>query len=271
MGDACPWTPTAVFCAGLLQRGGTCGQASPVGVLTTQDCPCPVHQSSEASHPAPAAAPQAHRAQAGLIWPHSGVGWQAAAQVGLMPRYPPACPAGDWLARLRVGAAQAWPGWQRPGCCGHSGHAQRGSPPPGPAARPPIALSSAWTPPSPNLPVLWPLGQGGSGGHWPDLATGWSLKWRGGWQWAVDGCGQQGLPWHRVVPQGLHPSRCPLAEALGCMVRALAAVGRWEPLSKGKGLCGFWWGGGALPESCWLLLQAWTGGQSCLRPFPLGA
>ena len=89
MGDACPWPPTAMFCAGLLQRGGTCGQASPVGVLTTQDRPCPVHQSSEASHPAPAAVPQAHRAQAGLIWLHSGVGWRAAAQVGLMPRYPP--------------------------------------------------------------------------------------------------------------------------------------------------------------------------------------
>lgn len=131
MGDACPWTPTAVFGAGLLQRGGTCGQASPVGVLTTQDRPCPVHQSSEASHPSPTAAPQAHRAQAGLIWPHSGVGWRAAAQVGLMPQYPPTCPAGDWLARLRVGAAQAWPGWQCPGWCRHSGHAQRGSHPQG--------------------------------------------------------------------------------------------------------------------------------------------
>lgn len=35
------------------QLGGTFGQASPLGVLATQDRPCPVHQSSEASHPSP--------------------------------------------------------------------------------------------------------------------------------------------------------------------------------------------------------------------------
>lgn len=61
-GDACPQTPTAMLSAGLPQLGGTCGQASPLGVLTTQDRPCPVYQSSEASHPSPraAAAQRAH-------------------------------------------------------------------------------------------------------------------------------------------------------------------------------------------------------------------
>lgn len=63
MGDACPQTPTAMLSAGLPQLGGTCGQASPLGVLTTQDRPCPVYQSSEASHPSPAPLPPSGRTE----------------------------------------------------------------------------------------------------------------------------------------------------------------------------------------------------------------
>lgn len=87
-GSCPPWSVLASP-----QLGGTCGQASPFGVLTTQDRPCPVHQSSEASQPSPAAQ-RAHQAQPGLIWPHSGVGWRAATQVPPLPAR--ALPGNDW-------------------------------------------------------------------------------------------------------------------------------------------------------------------------------
>lgn len=85
-----------------------------------------------------------------------GVGWQAAAQVGLMPQYPPACPAGDWPGGLRVGAVQAWLGlavsWARRAL---RSYPARHPPPRWPAAWILIPLLSAWTPliPTPACPL----------------------------------------------------------------------------------------------------------------------
>lgn len=76
----------------------------PFGCLATQDCPCPVHQCSEALRPPP---PPSGRTEPNpALYGHIRV-WGG----GRWPRYPPhVCPAGDWPAGLRVGAAQAWPG-----------------------------------------------------------------------------------------------------------------------------------------------------------------
>lgn len=196
------------------QLGGTCGQASPLRVLTTQDRPCPVHQSSEASHPSPAAL-RAHQAQPSHIWPRSGVGWRAAAQVGLMPWYPPTRLAGDWPAGLRVGATQAWLGW----AVSWALRALRSCParpPRRPAAWTLVPLSSAWTPPSPHLPVLWPLGQRGSGGRCPGLVIGWSSRP------SVDGSGQWTAVGGRAClgaegPKGATPCSVPLGCGLGAV------------------------------------------------------
>lgn len=139
-----------------------------------------------------------------------------------MPQYPPASPAGDWLAGLRVGAAQAWLGRAasralrtlrscpvRPppvasGLDSDSCFICLDSPIPAPACPLATRPGRLWE------PLFWP-------GHWlkPEME-----------QWmAVDSRARLGAE----GPQRGQTLLCaPWLRPWGCMVRALAAVRRWE-------------------------------------------
>lgn len=205
-----------------------------LGCVDPQDCPCPVHQSSKALHPSPTARGRTKYNLA--LYGHVRV-----LGGGRRPRWaschgtPP--PPPGWPSGLRVGAAWAWPGLRS---CPVG-------PSPQPAAVALIPLLSAWTPPFPHLPVLWPLSQRGSGGRCPagSLAGARDVADGGG---SADGR-QKGLPW--CWEPGGGGGALPPSVPLGCGLGAVPGVPPW-PLAlalcgKGRGRRelspGFQWGG----------------------------
>lgn len=183
-----------------------------MGVLTTQERPCPVHQSSEASHPSP-------RHPAGTpspAWPYMGTfrSWVAGGSPGGPNATVPPPPA-----RLGTGL-MAWWGlsrrgwaWQCPGHGRHSGHMQQGPPARRwPAAWILIPLSSAWTPldPTPACPLA--AQPGSSGGPWPGLVIGRIPTKSGGWQQWRRAAGPASVP---GGPGGATPCSVSLSLGLG--------------------------------------------------------
>lgn len=193
-----------------------------------------------------------------------------------MPRYPPACPAGDWPLGRRVGAAQARRGLAASWHHGHSGHTPQG--PPGgqrPALR--FLFDLRGLPSSPHLPVLWLLGQGGS--EAAVLAWAWAgarsrgvdavmaaggracLSARGPWRGHTLLCSLRPWPWDRA--------RDPAAAAAGT---GATLQGQGPPRLWGAGGCppGLARGPGRFP-GCGEAGRGQTGARSqaaCRNPSP---
>lgn len=195
------------------QLGGTLGQASPLGVLTTQDCPCPVHQSSEASHPSPrhpAGTPSPTRPYMGTFGCWVAGGSPGGPNATAPPRLP-----GRGLA-----------GWlEGGGCSGVAGPASvlatagtrvmpgKAPPPPTVAGgldsdssficvaspRSHTCLSSGYRAGEPWSPLAW-------AGHWPEPEAEW---------WMVGSSGQRGLPQCQGALGGATPGSVPLSLGLG--------------------------------------------------------
>lgn len=188
---ACRFLATVFQCHGAqcwapLWLGRTDGQAGPLGVLATQNCPCSVHQSSEASHLLPPPRHQRGRTEPNLaLYGHV---WCWAAGGGPGGPYATITPPlllGDWLAGGWGLSRHSWAGQ----CPGHVGiWAMLGElslhRPPQLVAQSLVFYLFGYTP-SLHLPLLWLLSKGGSEVFCPAMITGWTFRLIDGWQWAA--------------------------------------------------------------------------------------